>query len=165
MFELVEAFDPEARRALFGIVMDVSRSGRREVEATDILANVLRAPSLQTVMKNSAVDSSALFSRLSAPPLGNVASERLQQFLERGETDEQQHEDPLSEIGMPRGGGFMALPLSARGRELFNSLRRAFADRPPESVSPRQIALEILRVDHTLQSMCGECGLRVDSFE
>jgi hypothetical protein len=164
MFELVEVFDPESRRALFGTVMDVSRSGRREVEATDMLANVLRAPSLKSIMTSVGVDSSALFARLSAPPLGDGASEKLQQFLERGETDEPPQQDPLSELGMPKSGGFMTLPLSPRGRDLFASLRRIFAGRPPESVTPREIAIAMLQSDHQLQSVCAECGIRLDSF-
>ena len=164
MFELIEALDGEARQALFGTVMDVFRSGRGQVETRDILASFLRAPSLATTVQELKVDLDAIVAQLAAPKVGSGTFEKLRRAIDAQASGDASSEDAFSDIGLPERGGFLNLPLSANGRETFGQLVAAFATAPEESVTPREVLVEILRSDQQLKELCDQFGLRLDKL-
>ena len=160
MSSMFEALDSEARRLFFGTVMDVFKAGRREVEIRDILAAVLRAPSLANVVRKEHVDLSGLLARLAAPSVGSSAYDALQRAIDADERDASA-EDPFSDTGLPPAGGFVMLPLAAGSRELFQKLSASLGEAPPESVTPQQLFTWIVQSDEGLRRLCAEFGLTV----
>jgi len=147
MFDLFAGMSHESRQAMFSSVMDVHAAGSRQIETTSLVASLVRAPSLHDALVH--VDTNGLLARLSAPALGNGTFEA----LERKE---------VSNLGIPPEGGFLALPLSSRAKEVFEALRAEFRSAPPESVSPKQILRAILRADAELRAVCSSFGLTTD---
>jgi hypothetical protein len=159
LFEIVHLLNSEARRVVFGVVMDVYRSGRCEVEPTDFLAAVVRAPSLANELGSSGANVEALLLRLAAPSQGNGSYERLQRLVDEAERGEESSEDPTTAIGLPPTGGFVALPLSAASKQLLHAMQQSFAGAASESVTPRQVLNVLLSSMPELAKLCGEFGV------
>jgi len=160
VFEIINVLDLEARRVLFGVVMDVYRTGRREVEPRDFLASVLRAPSLANNLRSAGANIEGLLSKVAAPSLGSSSFERLEKIIDEAERGEEISEDPTSALGLPPTSGFVTLPLSATSKELVDHLRRSFAGAAPESVTPRQLLNALLSSSSGLAELCAEFGVR-----
>jgi hypothetical protein len=160
VFEIVNVLNFEARRILFGVVMDVFCSGRGEVEPADILVSVLRAPSLANDLRSAGANIEGLLSRLAAPSPGSSGYERLEKLVSEAERGEQLSEDPASALGLPPTGGFVGLALSATSKKLVDHMGRSFAGAAPESLTPRQLLNAVLSSSPGLAELCAEFGVR-----
>lgn len=161
MFEIVDVLDSESRQVLFGVVMDVYRAERREVAPADLLASILRAPSLSSELSAAGADIPGLLASLSAPPIGTGTAERLQRIVSESENMEEASEDPESALGLPQGAGFVGLPLSAEARESFAQMRQSFGQAPSESVAPRQVLAVLLSSNSALAELAAKYGVRL----
>ena len=142
--------------------MDVQRSGGGEVRGEHFLASMLRplAGELETA------DVPGLLKELSAPVAGEGTFEKLSRLTSpEVEAEAAEKPEPLSTLGLPPQGGFLALPLSSSARELFEALRVAFRAEPPESVTPRQIVTSTLRASSRLRELCERFGVTSELLE
>jgi hypothetical protein len=73
--------------------------------------------------------------------------------------------DKLGDLGIPRSGASVTVPLSQDAQTLWQSVERHFLNAPMESVSPRHGLWSILRIDANRLAVFAHHGVTVDLLD
>jgi hypothetical protein len=160
-FELIGKFNSESRQAFFSATMDALAAKDSSRLGQHMVASLLRAPSLGTLVQQQRVDLGALFAELKSDPPGEAVFDAFRQLIAKtNATGDESSDDGFEAVRdkpplnrMPPVGMFGSVAMSPSVAAAWKQMAEEYASAPEESVTPAEILLCIVQNEPSIQTI------------